>query len=208
MDGDGSAAEAARAASCDSFAVEFMDVASWRAMRRLAAAGLLQFAVEALELHHASALPTDSLVAPSPAPDGAEAIEEADRALRMAKTLADGGFPEEAPALLAKSLRAMATALLAARSETPLHGPSAADGDIRRLVDCGALPPEAVALLQETRSFSGAAEIDGVMPALAGAARILATIMRNEPRLTTRTSSDSAKSNRGVVDHHPSARLT
>lgn len=162
-------------------------VAAWRAMRRLADADLLQFSFEARELHRALGLPADSPVAASAAPRGAEAIAEADRALRMAKTLADGGFPEEAPALLAKSLRAMTTASLAARSEAPVHGQSAADSDIRRLVDYGALPSEAVALLEETQSLSSAAVIEGVAPALAGAARILATIIRNEPGLTART---------------------
>ncbi|ATQ67847.1 ATP-dependent helicase [Methylosinus trichosporium OB3b] len=186
-DDEGLAAEAARAAEADAFTAEFVDAAAWRAMRRLAAAGLLQFAFEARELHRARGLPAESPVAASAGPREAEAMAEADRALRMAKTLADGGFPEEAPALLAKSLRAMATALLATRGEAPVHGQSAADSDIRRLVDCGALPSEAMALLEEMQSLSSGAAIDGVAPALAGAARILAAITRNEPRLTTQT---------------------
>lgn len=184
---EGLAAEAARAAEADAFTVEFVDLAAWRAMRRLAAAGLLQFSFEAQELHRARGLPAKSPVAASAAPRGAEAIAEADRTLRMAKTLADGGFPEEAPALLAKSLRAMATALLATRGDASAHGQRAADSDIRRLVDCGALPSEAMVILQETQPLSSAATIEGVAPALASTARILATIMRNEPGLTART---------------------
>lgn len=90
------AAEAARAAEADAFTAEFVDAAAWRAMRRLAAAGLLQFAFEARELHRARGLPAESPVAASAGPREADAMAEADRALRMAKTLADGGFPEEA----------------------------------------------------------------------------------------------------------------
>ncbi|WP_457798061.1 hypothetical protein [Methylocystis sp. S23] len=176
-DGDGLAAEPARAAAADAFTAEFVGVAAWRAMRRLAGAGLLQFSFEARELYRAPGLAADSPAAAGAAPREADAIAEADRALRMAKTLADGGFPEEAPALLAKSLRAMATALLAARAEAPVHGQGAADSDIRRLVDCGALPSEAMALLQKTQSPSSAAAIEGVAPALASTARILATIL-------------------------------
>lgn len=83
-DGDGLAAEAARAVAGDAFAVEFMDVAAWRAMRRLAAAGL-----EARELHRARGLPDESPAAASGTPREAEAIAETDRAL-----------PSEAMALL------------------------------------------------------------------------------------------------------------
>ena len=100
-------------------AVEFVDLHAWRAMRRLAAAGMLHFTRESRELYRSPALPPEFRARKPDEARGAQAILEADRALRMAKTLADGGFPEEAPALLAKSLRAMTAALLAARGETP-----------------------------------------------------------------------------------------
>jgi hypothetical protein len=113
-------------------------------------------------------------------------VAEADRALRMAKTLAEGGFPEEAPALLAKSLHAMASALMAARGEMPAGAQRAANADIHRLVECGALPTEALGLLDATRSASGAATVDDVAPLLSSTTRILTAIGRNEPSLTAR----------------------
>jgi hypothetical protein len=73
-DDEGLAAEAARAAEADAFTVEFVDLAAWRTMRRLAAAGLLQFAFEARELHRARGLPAESPVAASAAPRGAESL--------------------------------------------------------------------------------------------------------------------------------------
>jgi hypothetical protein len=105
----------------------------------------------------------------------------------MAKTLAEGGFPEEAPALLAKALHAMASALMAARGETPAGTQGAANADIHRLVERGALPTEALGLLDATRSASGAATVDDVAPLLSSTTRILTAIGRNEPSLTART---------------------
>jgi hypothetical protein len=105
----------------------------------------------------------------------------------MAKTLAEGGFPEEAPALFAKALHAMASALMAARGETPAGTQGAANADIHRLVERGALPTEALGLLDATRSASGAATVDDVAPLLSSTTRILTAIGRNEPSLTART---------------------
>lgn len=178
------AAEAERAAGDDASAVDFVDLQTWQAMRRLAAMGLLQFTDEAHELYRSPVMPLEAPVAKDPDWRGATAIAEADRALRMAKTLAEGGFPEEAPALLAKSLRAMAAALMAARSEAPAGAEGAANADIRRLVECGALPTEALALLDATRLVSSAATVADVAPLLSSTTRILTAIGRNEPSLT------------------------
>ena len=183
------AVEAARAAGDDAVTVEIVGLGAWRAMRRLAAMGLLQFTHEARELYRSAALLSEPLAAKAPDERGAEAIAEADRALRMAKTLADGGFPEEAPALLAKSLHAMAAALIAARGEAPAGAPNPANADIRRLVECGALPPEAMAILDAT--LSSAATMDDVAPLLSSTTRILTAIGRNEPRLTARRASSA-----------------
>ena len=115
VDAETLAAEAARAAANGAVAAEIVDLHAWQAMRRLAAMGLLQFKREARELYRSVALPADALTGDRAsgrtpvasdelwAPDGrgTQAMAEADRALRMAKTLADGGFPEAAPAQLA-----------------------------------------------------------------------------------------------------------
>jgi superfamily II DNA or RNA helicase len=183
------AAEAARAAGDDAVAVEIVGLDAWRAMRRLVSAGLLQFTHEARELYRSTALPSEPLATKAPDERGAEAIAEADRALRMAKTMADGGFPEEAPALLSKSLHAMAAALVAARGEAPVGASDPASADIHRLVECGALPSEVLALLDATRFVSNAATMGDVAPLLSSTTRILTAIRRNEPGLAARRTS-------------------
>ena len=189
VDAETLATEAARAAANGAVAVEIVDLHAWQAMRRLAAMGLLQFTREVRELYRSVGLPADAPTDKVPDGRGTQAMAEADRALRMAKTLADGGFPEEAPALLARSLRAMAAALMAARGETATGAPDASNADICRLVEYGALPTEALAILDATRLLSSATAINGVAPLLSSTTRILAAIGRNEPSLTVRASS-------------------
>lgn len=145
-------------------------------MRRLAAAGMLHFGQEAREIYRSPALPLEPTAPEAGEARSARAILDAERALRMAKTLADGGFPEEAPALLAKSLREMTAALMAARGEALICGQGAVDSDIRRLVECGALPADALALLDATRSAPGDATTDEVARLLASTRRILTTV--------------------------------
>ncbi len=61
VDAETLATEAARVAANGAVAVEIMDLHAWRAMRRLAAMGLLQFTREARELYRSVALPADAL---------------------------------------------------------------------------------------------------------------------------------------------------
>ncbi len=188
VDDETQAAESARAAANVAVAVDILDLAAWKSVRRLAASGLLQFTQASRELCRSPALPSEPTVATAALDGrGARAMAEADRALRMAKTLTGGGFPEEAPALLVKSLHAMAAALMGARGEGASGASSAGDADIRRLVDRGSLPAEALVLLDALRSPSSAAAKNEVAPLLAATARILAPITRNEPSLTART---------------------
>jgi len=165
------AAEEAQAAA----GVEIMDLASWRRMQRLAASGLAQLAESVREHYRSPTLPTKpSLESRSATADAAEA----DRSLRMAKALTEAGFPEEAPALLSRSLRAMASALATARGE------GAQSGDIRRLVNCGALAEEALTLLEATEARSEAVTAEEVAPLLVSMGRVLTAAQRNEPRLS------------------------
>jgi superfamily II DNA or RNA helicase len=159
--------------------VEFIDFAAWSAMQRLVEAGLLHFAHEARVLHRSPALQPEA-PQDEPTPDRARAsraMAEADRALRMAKTLAAGGFPEEAPPLLARSLRSMVDALTAARGAASVGG---ADTEMRGLVESGALPPEALSVLEAAADGGSGANLD---PMFAATARIMAAIRRNEPGL-------------------------
>jgi hypothetical protein len=119
LDHQAFAAETQRTNSC--LKIEFLDKAAWLAMRRLAATGLLRFTHEARTLYRSSALPDEKAFGVHEDGKGIAAMAEADRALRMAKVLAAGGFPEEARPLLAKSIRSMAMAL------NCVHGGSASD---------------------------------------------------------------------------------
>jgi hypothetical protein len=155
--------------------VEALDLETWRAMQRLVASGLLRFSEERVELHRSPELPRES--AETEAPDRARAaVVEAERAMRMAEALAKGGCPEEAPPLLVKALRATARALLAARGEPTPETP--ADSDLRRLVEAGALPSEALNLIEAARAPSA-----DVAPLFAAANRVLSAVRRNEPRM-------------------------
>jgi len=156
--------------------VEALDLETWRAMRRLVASGLLRFAEERVELHRSPELPREPAETDTPDRARVEAVVEAERAMRMAEALAKGGCPEEAPPLLAKALRATARALLAARGE-PAHE-TPADSDLRRLVDAGALPPEALGLIEAAKTPSA-----DVASLFAAAARVLSAVRRNEPRM-------------------------
>src|SRR5580704_14719077 len=170
------AAEVVRlSASAAGIAFEAIDRATWLAMRRLAASGLVQFTHESRMLHRAASLDEDTVSAPV-APDGraADLMAEAERALRMAKVLAAGGFPEEAPALLAKALAKAAAGRLAERHELPAAASSAADADIRRLVEREVMPTEALDLLDATQPSSGCPDPATVAQLLATAERVLA----------------------------------
>jgi hypothetical protein len=161
--------------------VEFIDLTAWSAMQRLVEAGLLHFAHEARVLHRSPALQPEAATN-EPEPDRAKAsraMAEADRTLRMARTLAAGGFPEEAPPLLARSLRAMVEALTASRGATQTAG---ADEEIRGLVESGALPREALSVLAAA-SADAAGATANLDPMFAATARVMAAIRRNDPGL-------------------------
>ncbi len=150
-------------------------------MRRLAATGLLQFTHEARVLHRSAAIPQEAATA-TPDPRAGEAMRQAERALRMAQVLAAGGFPEEAPDLVVKALQMVGGALMAVRGELPAGAATAADADIRALVERDAMPPEALVILDATQSGASTAPRD-VDSLLSAAGRVLAAVGRNEPRL-------------------------
>jgi hypothetical protein len=166
----------------EGMAVEFVDHGAWRAMQRLAATGLLQFTPAPRVLHRSAALGGEMLAA---APDtrAAEAMRQADKALGMAKVLAGGGFPEEAPDLVTKALHNVAAALLVTRGEWPAGATTAADSDIKRLIEACSLPAEALTILDATRSPAAARDAQDVGLLITAAGRVFAAVSRNEPRL-------------------------
>src|SRR5262249_31476294 len=140
------AAETARLSAADSVAVDVVDRATWVAMQRFAASGLLQFTHESRLLHRSAMLAEQHADAPAPDQRSGQLMAEAQRALRMAKVLASGGFPEEVPALLAKVLQKAGAAWMADRTELPAGASTASDTDIRRLVQRGEFPADALAI--------------------------------------------------------------
>src|SRR5204862_241847 len=109
LDRDALKAEAKRLSSVEGTgpAVEIIDRATWLAMRRLQSSGIVQLVDGTSRvLHRAPALAdTEVEDAANAAKARAAALRaQAERALRMARVLAAGGFPEEAAPLLAKAI--------------------------------------------------------------------------------------------------------
>jgi hypothetical protein len=170
------AAETARVAAADSVAVDVIDRATWLAMQRFAASGLLQFTHESRLLHRSTTLIEQRADASAPDQRSRHLIEEAQRALRMAKVLASGGFPEEAPALLAKVLQKAGAARMAERSELPAGASTASTTDIRRLVERGEFSAEALAILDASQPSAGPPAPDGINALISTAEQILMAI--------------------------------
>jgi hypothetical protein len=127
-------------------AVEVIDQATWLAMKRLAASGLIALAEgEPRVLHQSPALTGDRAF--DPQAQAAELRSAAERSLRMARVLAAGGFPEEAMPLIAKAVRAGAAARLAELGDLAAGVSAATPAQIRDLVSRGLLLPRAEAVL-------------------------------------------------------------
>jgi hypothetical protein len=175
------AAETARLASADSVAVDVVDRATWLAMQRFAASGLLQFTHESRLLHRSATLIEQRADASAPDQRSGRLIEEAQRTLRMAKVLASGGFPEEAPALLAKVLQKAGAARMAERAELPAGASIASDTDIRRLMERGEFPAETLAILNASQPSAGLPAPDVINALVSTVEQILTAIGRDVP---------------------------
>ncbi len=108
LDPDGLAGEAARLSRREdaaSLPVEILDRATWLTLRRLAQSGMVDLTGGSRRILHASPEFAEPDAAYSSNQQADVWREEAERAIAMASVLAAGGFPEEAPALLAKALR-------------------------------------------------------------------------------------------------------
>jgi len=156
-------------------AVEIIDRATWLAMRRLQSSGIVQLVDGPCRVLHRAAGLADTEVedAANAAKARAAALRgQAERALRMARVLAAGGFPEEAPALLAKAIGHGGAARFATLGELPADVSMATAGQMRELVDRKALPLQAVATLDELAAAVGSpsgAEVERLLEATAEA---------------------------------------
>jgi SNF2-related domain/Helicase conserved C-terminal domain len=166
-------AETARLTAVDSVAVDVIDRNTWLAMQRFAASGLLQFTHESRLLHRSVTLSEQSADAPAPDQRASQLMAEAQRALRMARVLASGGFPDEAPALLAKVLQKAGAARMAERRELPAAVSSASDTDIRRLVERREFPPDALAILDAGQPSAEPPNLDVINVLVSTAEQIL-----------------------------------
>ena len=179
------AAETARLASASTVAVDVVDHATWLAMQRFAASGLLQFTHESRLLHRSLTLTEQGAAAPAPDQRCGQLMAEAQRALRMGKVLASGGFPEEAPGLLVKVLLKAGAARMAERAELPAGASTATDGDIRRLVERGEFPADAYAILDAGQPSASQPAPGGIDALISTAEQILTAIghrVATEPR--------------------------
>jgi superfamily II DNA or RNA helicase len=148
-------------------AVEFLDRSTWSAIQRLAEAGILRLAAADAVLYRSSAL-NDS-------PDSAaraillrrsriasDWLDQAERKLRMAALLADGGFAIEALPPIGEAasmaLRGLAIAVDPGLDPDPAAALSEAELTERSCVRAH-LPPGAVACLVSTRS-GGEADLE------------------------------------------------
>jgi superfamily II DNA or RNA helicase len=150
IDPEALAAETARissAAGPAGLAVEVIDRATWLTMRRLQSSGIVAL-VEGpgRVLHREPGFADLEQAATGPGRAG-ELARDAERTLRMAQVLAAGGFPEEAPPLLAKAIAQSAAARLCALGELPPGISVATPIQIKTLVDRDALPAQALTTL-------------------------------------------------------------
>ncbi|KAA5602637.1 DEAD/DEAH box helicase [Blastochloris sulfoviridis] len=150
LNGEALAAEQKRLATGDGTApkVELVDRATWTAMQRLQASGVLQLVEGPVRvLHRAPSFVETDVSVERKAAEAATLHGKAERAVRMARVLAQGGFPEEAPALLAKAIGDAAAARLVALGELLLGAATASPAQIASLVERGTIPPNTTATL-------------------------------------------------------------
>ena len=167
LDGDELAAEAKRHAGHAAVGVDVINRASWLAMRRLAASGMIIIAESQTRVLHRSPELTAASDADLDQPARAgELRAQAEKALRMATVLAGGGFADEALPLIAKAIGAGAAARLAARGELSAGASLATPAQVHNLVACGAIAPQAemaLSTLWSSASGHGVADIQSII---------------------------------------------
>ena len=177
LDRDALAAEAKRLAATGGagLAVEIIDRATWLVMRRLQSSGMLQLVEGPVRvLHRAPELAEVEGAAGDSTARVAELRRQAERALRMARVLAIGGFPEEAPPLLAKAIGHGAAAKLSALGELSAGVSMATPVQVRDLVERNALPSQAASTLAALWPAAGAPSGAEVGRLLEATAQVLA----------------------------------
>jgi hypothetical protein len=144
-------------------AVEVIDQQTWLAMRRLAATGMITLVEGRSRVLHQS-LDFASVADPKfdPRARADELRCEAERSLRMARVLADGGFPDEALPLIAKAIGNGAAARLAALGELAAGVSIATPAQIHDLVERGVFATQAEVALSVLWSTAGGRSVGDV----------------------------------------------
>jgi superfamily II DNA or RNA helicase len=176
LDAQALKAEARRLASVGgSTTVEVIDRATWITLQRLKASGIIQMMDgDPRVLYRAAGL------ADTAEEDAAKALtvrlaalrSETERALRMARVLAAGGFPDEAKPLLGKAIQLRAATMLAERGELKADDTTVTTAQMHSLVDRKILPELAAATLEAIASATSAAT--GIEQLLTATSEILA----------------------------------
>jgi hypothetical protein len=181
-DAEGLAAEAehlSRRQGASSLPVEVLDRATWLTLRRLAQSGMVDLTGGSRRVLHVSPGFAEPDVADSATPQADAWRDEAERAIRMASVLAGGGFPEEAPPLLAKALRYAVAARLRAAGE-PAADPSTTNAEqARDLLKQGGLFVEAERVLAALRPGLATPNPADAAELAASTTRLVAALVAN-----------------------------
>lgn len=156
---EGLAAEAellGRRQDASGLPVEILDRATWLTLRRLAQSGMVDLSSGSWRVLHVSPDFAEPDAAEQARPQTDAWREEAERAIRMASVLAAGGFPEEAPPLLAKALRYSVASRLRAAGEAAANPSAATAEQTLDLLQQSGLSAEAERVLAALRPESTA----------------------------------------------------
>jgi len=158
LDGEALAAEGRRheARPGGGPAVDVLDRASWLAMRRLAASGMIVIAeAQARVLHQSPDFAAAADRSVDPQARAAAFLADAEKSLRMARVLAAGGFADEALPLIAKAINVGAASKLAALGELAAGAVLATPAQVRELIERGVLAAQAETTLSALWSAAG-----------------------------------------------------
>lgn len=154
--------------------IELLDRTSWFAMKRLEASGIIKFGEGGGRVLHRAPELAEAAQARGDQPSRvAELGRLAERSLQMAKVLAGGGFPEEAPPLIARAIAHGAAAKLALLGELSPDASMANPGQIRALAARRALPPQTLATLAALGPGAGVPSSDELREFIEDAAQII-----------------------------------
>jgi hypothetical protein len=155
--------------------IELVDRASWLTMKRLEAAGLIKLGEGAGRVLHRAPELAGAVQGPGDPPSRAAELRRlAERSLEMAKLLTAGGFPEEAPALIARAIGHGAAAKLALLGELSPDISMATPGQIRALAARRALPSQSVTMLAALGPGAGVPSSDELGGLIEDATQIIA----------------------------------